>query len=159
MEATAGPAHPLRAGNDVANAIGPFNVLLEFAVDDTATGTKGMPFYVAMVGGLAIVVGLLTWGYKVMRTVGEKITRLTFTKGFAAQFGASISVLVATILGIPISTTAVLVGSVTGVGLVDGNRGVDLKLIGRIVVGWVVTLPAAGIVTALVFFLVNAIVA
>lgn len=143
----------------MANAIGPFNVLLEFAVDDTATGTKGMPFYVAMVGGLAIVVGLLTWGYKVMRTVGEKITRLTFTKGFAAQFGASISVLVATILGIPISTTAVLVGSVTGVGLVDGNRGVDLKLIGRIVVGWVVTLPAAGIVTALVFFLVNAIVA
>lgn len=114
------------------------------------------PLWVLAMGGFAIVVGVGTMGHRVMKTVGEGITRLSFTKGFAAQFGASVSVLVATVAGLPISTTAVLVGAVAGVGFVSGKGGVDLKVMGHILAGWVITLPAAGSVTALVFLAARA---
>lgn len=146
-------------GNDVANAIGPFAVIIEYQVDGAVLGGKPTPMYVTVLGGVGIVVGLATWGHRVMATVGEKITKLSFTKGYAAQFGASVSVLLATVMGLPISTTAVLIGSIAGVGLASGGQsGLDLRLLGRIVAGWIITLPGAGLVTAVAYFVLRAII-
>ncbi len=148
-------------GNDIANAIGPLSEVLLLAVtgslaqSEDATGTL---WWVTPVGGLFIVAGLVVWGRKVMETVGEKITKLTFSKGFCAQFGAATAVLVATVLGMPISTTAVLIGAIAGVGAVgDGDGGgIDVKMVGKIVAGWVVTLPIAGGVSVAIFAIVRA---
>jgi PiT family inorganic phosphate transporter len=114
-----------------------------------------LPAYVNLIGGLAIVSGLATYGRKVMTTVGGGITPLSFSKAFCAQAGASISILTATVLGLPISTTAVLVGCITGVGLTEGWRSdaVDFRLIGRIVLAWIITLPAAAITSGLIFLM------
>lgn len=143
----------------MANAIGPFAVILEYQLDGALLGDKPTPMYVTVLGGVGIVVGLATWGHRVMATVGEKITALSFTKGYSAQFGASISVLLATVLGLPISTTSVLIGSVAGVGLASGGRsGLDLRLLGRIVAGWVITIPGAGTVTALACLIFRAVI-
>lgn len=116
-----------------------------------------MPAYVNLIGGIAIVSGLATYGQKVMATVGGGITQLSFSKAFAAQFGASISILTATVLGLPISTTAVLVGCITGVGLTEGwsSNAVDFRLIGKIVLAWIITLPAAGITTGLLYLMLR----
>ena len=106
-------------------------VILQYQVDGSVDTDAGLPWYVAAVGGLAIVVGLATWGYRVMKTVGEKITPLSRAEAFSAQFGAAVSVLIATLMGLPISTTSVLIGSISGVGLVThGRDGVDVKLLG-----------------------------
>ena len=92
-----------------------------------------------------------------MQTVGGGITQLSFSKAFAAQFGASVSILTATVIGLPISTTAVLVGCITGVGLAEGSNSnaVDYKLIGKIVMAWIITLPAAGITTGLLYLMIR----
>eukprot|EP00730_Choanoeca_flexa_P011287 TRINITY_DN24355_c0_g1_i1.p1 TRINITY_DN24355_c0_g1~~TRINITY_DN24355_c0_g1_i1.p1 ORF type:complete len:498 (+),score=87.66 TRINITY_DN24355_c0_g1_i1:88-1581(+) len=143
-------------GNDVANALGPLGVIINYQRNDLAT-ILPMPAYVNVIGGVAIVTGLATYGQKVMRTVGGGITQLSFSKAFSAQFGASVSILTATVIGLPISTTAVLVGCITGVGLTDGWRSdsVDFKLIGKIVMAWIITLPAAGITSGLIYLMLR----
>jgi phosphate/sulfate permease len=142
-------------GNDVANAIGPFNAILNYSQNKLQDGSP-TPFYINLLGGVGIVVGLVTFGYRVMATVGEKITKLSMSKAFAAQYGASVSILVATVLGLPISTTAVLVGCVIGVGLADGlgRNAVDLHLVKRIMAAWVITLPVSAIITAALYELI-----
>ena len=142
-------------GNDVANAIGPFAAILNYTQDRLRDGAP-TPVYINLVGGVGIVVGLVTFGYRVMATVGEKITKLSMSKAFAAQYGASVSILVATVLGLPISTTAVLVGCVIGVGLAEGQgrNAVDLQLVKRIFMAWVITLPASAILTAAIYELI-----
>ena len=94
-------------------------------------------------GGVGIVVGLSTWGYRVIETVGKKITQLTPSRGFAAELGAASTIVVASRLGIPVSTTHILVGAVLGVGLSRGIGALDLRVVGRIIVSWVATLPIA----------------
>ena len=140
-------------GNDVGNAIGPFSACLYVYENGSLKGIESheTPILVTFFGGLGIVVGLSAFGKRVIETVGEKITRLTFSKGFAAQYGASVAVLICTSLGLPISTTSVLVGSIAGVGYADGGKGVDLKVLKRIVAGWLVTLPASGIISAIIY--------
>jgi phosphate/sulfate permease len=148
-------------GNDIANAIGPLSELLLFATTGSLDGSSSATvtlWYVTPLGGIFIVLGLSIYGKNVMKTVGSGITTLTYSKGFAAQFGAAIAVLFATVLGMPISTTAVLIGSIAGVGISDGQgrKSVDLKTVGKIVAGWIVTLPIAGALSAIIFVIVRA---
>jgi len=109
------------------------------------------------VGGLGIVVGLATWGYKVIRTIGHNITEMTPSRGFAAEFGAACTVLVASRLGLPVSTTHVLVGAVVGVGFAQGLGALNLKTVRQILYSWVATVPAAAVVSALIFVVLKAV--
>ena len=105
------------------------------------------------IGGIGIVFGLATWGYRVMETVGKRITELTPSRGFAAQLAAATTIVLASRLGIPISTTHTLVGAVLGVGLARGINAVDLRVVGKIVASWIATLPiAAGLSIFFYFF-------
>ena len=120
--------------NDVANATGPIAACLGYM-------GKAVPVWILVIGGFGIVLGIATWGYKVIETIGEKITGLTHTRGFAAQFSTATTVLCASYLGMPISTTHTIVGSVIGVGLTGGLASVDLRVVGRIIASWISTVP------------------
>jgi len=138
--------------NDVANAIGPLAAVVHVARDLDVTGKSPVEPWMLGVGGIGIVFGLATWGYRVMETVGKKITELTPSRGFAAELGAATTIVLASRLGIPVSTTHVLVGSVLGVGLARGIGVLDLRVVGRILVSWVVTLPVAAILSVFFFY-------
>ena len=129
--------------NDVANAIGPLAAVVHFAGGGKIAGSAPVPLWLLALGGVGIVVGLGTYGYKVIRAIGEKITEITPTRGFAAQFSTASTVLVCSLMGLPISTTFVLVGAVMGVGLARGFGALDLKVIRRIFASWVVTIPVS----------------
>jgi PiT family inorganic phosphate transporter len=103
------------------------------------------------IGGIGIAVGIMTWGYRVIRTLGSKITKLTNTRGFAVDFGAATTVLVASKLGMPISTTHTVVGAIIGVGLARGLEAVDLRIIKKIVASWLITVPIAAVTCALIY--------
>lgn len=140
--------------NDVANGIGPMAAVLSAVQSGGDIGQKaGLPIWVLAVGGTGIVVGLATMGYKVMQTIGTKITELTPTRGYCATLAAATTVVLASKTGLPVSTTQIAVGAVMGVGLARGVGAIDLRVIGNIVVSWVVTLPAGGILAAAFFFL------
>ncbi len=128
--------------NDVANAIGPLGAV----VSVIRTGVIGLkatvPIWVLALGGIGIVIGLATWGWRVIETVGKKITELTPSRGFSAEFGAAVTIVVASRLGLPISTTHTLVGAVMGVGLAGGIAALNLNAIRQIIGSWVVTIPA-----------------
>ncbi|MBN2111131.1 MAG: inorganic phosphate transporter [Methanosarcinaceae archaeon] len=133
--------------NDVANAVGPLYAglhALELA------GTT-IPLWVMVLGGIGMVFGLATWGYRVIETIGTKITELTPTRGFSAEFATASVVVLHSFSSLPISTTHTLVGSVIGVGLAGGLAAVDLSVIWKIVVSWIVTVPVAALTSALVF--------
>ena len=110
-----------------------------------------------MVGALGIVIGLATYGWRVILTVGSKITELTPSRGFAAELGASATVVIASGTGLPISTTHTLVGAVLGVGFARGIGALNLRVIGTIFASWLVTLPAGAGLAILFFFLFKAI--
>lgn len=130
--------------NDVANATGPIAAALGYM-------GKEAPVWVLFIGALGISVGFATWGYRVIETVGKKITELTFTRGFSAEFATATTVLLASYLGMPISTTHTLVGSVIGVGLAGGISSVNLKIIQRIVASWLLTVPIACILSIAIY--------
>ena len=98
-----------------------------------------------------MVIGMATWGYKVVETIGSKITELTPTRGFSAEFATASVVLLHSYSSLPISTTHTLVGSVIGVGLAGGLAAVDLRVIWRIVSSWIATVPIAALTSALIF--------
>lgn len=135
--------------NDVANAVGPLGAALK--VMGVAGTETGIPIWVLVMGGLGMVVGMATWGYKVVLTIGSKITELTPTRGFSAQFATASVVLLHSYSSLPISTTHTLVGSVIGVGLAGGIAAVDLRVIWRIISSWVATVPIAALTSALIF--------
>ncbi|MDZ7290015.1 MAG: inorganic phosphate transporter [candidate division KSB1 bacterium] len=138
--------------NDVANAIGP----LAAAVDVLKTGFVAMeasvPIWMLALGGLGIVVGLATWGWRVIETIGKKITELTPTRGFSAEFGAAMTIVIASKIGLPISTTHTLVGAVLGIGLARGLGALNLRIVRDIIVSWIVTIPAGAILAVLFFY-------
>jgi PiT family inorganic phosphate transporter len=146
--------------NDVANAIGPMAAIYEIA-----SSTEGVlspnqvdvPIGLLLLGGAGITVGIATWGYKVMDTIGKKITHITPSRGFAAEFGAATTVLIFSMpfLAVPISTTHTLVGAVVGVGLAGGASSVDFRVFGKIAASWVASLPFAGF-GAIVFYILFA---
>ncbi len=138
--------------NDVANGIGPLAAVISIVSSGGEVMQKSaMPIWILMVGGTGIVVGLVTMGYKVMLTVGTKITELTPSRGFCAELAAASTVVLASRTGIPVSTTHILVGAVLGVGLARGIGALDLRVVLNIIISWVVTLPA-GALMAMVFF-------
>jgi PiT family inorganic phosphate transporter len=129
--------------NDVANAIGPVASIVPLAQGIEIGAKVEVPTWLLLLGGVGIAVGCMTWGRRVMRTVGSRITSLTNTRGFSVDFGAATTVLVASKLGLPISTSHTVVGAVIGVGIARGLEAVDLSVIRKIVVSWLLTLPIA----------------
>ncbi|WP_340819545.1 inorganic phosphate transporter [Methanolobus sp. WCC4] len=133
--------------NDVANAVGP----LYAGLHSLEMAGLQIPIWVMAVGGVGMVIGLATWGYRVIETIGTRITELTPTRGFSAEFATASVVVLHSYSSLPISTTHTLVGSVIGVGLAGGLAAVDLSVIGKIIVSWVVTVPIAALTSALLF--------
>ncbi len=127
--------------NDVANAIGPVAAVLGVMKTQSLASTATVPSWLLALGGAGIVIGLATWGWRVIETVGKKITELTPTRGFSAEFGAAATILLASKLGLPISTTHALIGSVLGVGMVHGVKALNQQVLKEIVVSWAVTIP------------------
>jgi phosphate/sulfate permease len=114
-----------------------------------------VPAWILLVGGLGIVIGLATWGWRVMLTIGKKITELTPSRGFSAEFSAAITIILASKLGIPISTTHTLVGAVLGVGMARGFTALNLKILRNIVISWVITIPVGAIGVIIVFYILK----
>jgi PiT family inorganic phosphate transporter len=140
--------------NDVANGIGPMAAVVSIIDSGGQVAQKAaLPLWILALGGLGIVVGLATMGYRVMQTIGTRITELTPTRGYCATLAAASTVVLASKTGLPVSTTHIAVGAVMGVGLARGIGAVDLRVVGNIVISWLVTLPAGAILAALFFFL------
>lgn len=137
--------------NDVANAIGPLSAALHIFQTGSVSLNSEVPAWVLALGGFGIVVGLATWGWRVIETIGRKITELTPTRGFAAEFGAATTILIASRLGMPISTTHTLVGAVIGVGLARGIEALNIGMTKDIVASWIITLPAGALTAVLVY--------
>lgn len=143
--------------NDVANAIGPLAAVIGIATTGNVAADSPLPIWVLVIGGGGIVIGLATYGKRVIATVGEKITQLTPSRGFAAELAAATTIVIASGTGIPISTTQVLVGAVLGVGLARGIEAIDLRVVARIMVSWVVTIPAGAFLAIVFFFIFRAV--
>lgn len=143
--------------NDVANAIGPVAAVLDIIKNGVISDTAVIPSYLLAFGGLGIVIGLATWGWRVIETIGKKITELTPTRGFCAEFGAATTILVASKLGLPVSTTHCLVGAVFGVGLARGIKALNLNMIRDIILSWFVTIPASAAMSIVLYFILKAI--
>jgi len=139
--------------NDVANAIGPLAAIYSIVESGGLIGAKSaLPIWILLVGGAGIVIGLITYGHKVIATIGTGITQLTPSRGFAATLAAAATVVIASGTGIPVSTTQVLVGAVLGVGLARGMAALDTRVINKIFLSWIVTLPAGAFMSILFFF-------
>ena len=137
--------------NDVANAVGPLAAVVSI-LDGGVVGMKvAMPIWILGLGGGFIVFGLMVWGYRVMATVGENITDITPSRGFCATFGAASVVLICSKMGLPISTTHTLVGSIIGVGLARGLPTLNLGIIKMIFISWVTTIPFTAIISMIFF--------
>lgn len=143
--------------NDVANAVGPLAAVISISATGGEIMQKSpMPWWVLVLGGGGIVVGLATYGFKVIATIGRKITHLTPSRGFAAELGAATTVVFASGFGLPISTTHTLVGAVLGVGLARGMAAINLRMVRTIFISWLVTLPAGASLSVLFFFIFKA---
>jgi len=138
--------------NDVANAVGPMAAVISVIQSGEVSAKAAVAPWVLLVGGIGIVVGLATYGYKVIQTIGKKITELTPSRGFAAEMSAAATVVIASGIGMPVSTTHTLVGAVLGVGLARGIGALNLRVIGSIFASWVITLPAGAGLSILFFF-------
>lgn len=138
--------------NDVANAVGPMAAVISTAQTGMVASKSALPGWVLLLGGIGIVIGLATFGYKVIATVGKKITELTPSRGFAAEIAAAGTVVLASFTGIPISTTHTLVGAILGVGFARGIGAIDMRVVGNIFMSWVVTLPAGAFLAILFFY-------
>ena len=139
--------------NDVANAVGPLAAIVSVVQSggDIAS-VSVMPWWILLVGGIGIIAGLAMLGYKVIETIGKNITELTPSRGFAAELAAATTVVLASGTGLPISTTHTLVGAVLGVGLARGLSAIDLNVVGRIIISWIVTLPVGAGLSIIFFF-------
>ena len=141
--------------NDVASGIGPMAAAIQIIeTRAVSTGSAVTPFML-LLGGIGIAVGVATYGYKVMATIGSKITQLTPTRGYAATVAASIVVVAASGMGLPVSTTHIAVGSVIGVGIARGIGALDMRVIGGIFLSWLITVPVAGVLAAIIFHILR----
>ena len=133
--------------NDRSNAIGPMAAVYQvLSSGGELSSSAPVPLWLVLLGSAGIAIGVMTWGWRVMDTIGHKITDITPTRGFAAEFGAATTILIFSMpfLAVPVSTTHTLVGAVVGVGLAGGAKAVDFRVFGKIVSSWVASLPAAG---------------
>jgi PiT family inorganic phosphate transporter len=139
--------------NDVANAVGPLAAVVHILKTGTVQMQVGVPFWVLALGGTGIIFGLATYGYKVMHTVGSDITEITPSRGVAADIAATATVLACTRLKLPISTTHTLVGAIMGIGLARGLAGINRGVVRKIFTSWIITVPAAAVVSILLFII------
>ncbi len=137
--------------NNVGNAVGPIVLIIQ-----NTFGNSGLPFFLRneillLVGGGGLALGISTWGYKVIKTIGFKLTSLTNTRGFSVSFGGATTMLVASMVGMPISTSHTVVGAVLGVGFARGVEALDLSVIKRIVISWLITVPIAATTSVVLY--------
>jgi PiT family inorganic phosphate transporter len=137
--------------NDVANAVGPLAAVVSILKSGTVAMKVAMPPWILALGGGFIVLGLLIWGRRVMETIGKNITEITPSRGFCATFAGATVVLICSKMGLPVSTTHTLVGSVIGVGLARGLTTLNLGIVKEIVISWVATLPFTALLAAILF--------
>ena len=138
--------------NDVANAIGPLAGAISIIQTGEISSQVGVSPWLLMLGGAGIVVGLATFGYRVMHTIGSTITEISPSRGVAADLGTMVTVLVCSRMGLPVSTTHTLVGAIIGVGLARGITAINLRTVYSIFASWILTLPIVAILTMLFFF-------
>ena len=143
--------------NDVANAVGPLAAVVSTAKTGLINAKSPLETWILFLGGIGIVIGLATYGRRVIATVGEKITHLTPSRGFAAELAASSTIVVASATGLPISTTHTLVGAVLGVGMARGLSAINLNVVRGIFTSWLVTIPAGAALSVLFFYILKAI--
>ena len=143
--------------NDVANAIGPVAAIVSVAQSGQVLQSAPLPIWILMLGGIGIVIGLATYGRRVIATVGSHITALTPSRGFSAELAAAFTIVVASGTGMPVSTTHVLVGAVLGVGMARGISAINLGVVGRIFLSWVITVPAGACLSIVFFFILKAV--
>jgi len=144
--------------NDRSNAIGPMAAVYQVLSNDgQLEAVANVPTWLVLLGSIGIAVGVVTWGWRVMETIGSKITDITPTRGFAATFGAATTVLIFSMpfLAVPVSTTHTLVGAVVGVGLAGGAKAVDFRVFGKIIASWLASLPAAGFGSIVIYVAVS----
>ncbi len=140
-----------QGANDVANAIGPLAVIY-FLVKTGGVGANvPVPVFLLFFGGIGIACGIGMAGHRVMDTIGKKITTLTNTRGFSVDFAAATTVMLASKMGLPVSTTHAAVGGVMGVGLARGIEAVNFRIIFKIILYWILTVPAAAITSIVIF--------
>jgi len=139
--------------NDVANAVGPLAAVVEIVKNNSLPGKVSVNIWFLVLGGVGITVGLATFGYRVMRLVGTKVTEITPSRGVAADLSGMITVLACSKMGLPISTTHTLVGAIIGVGLARGIAGIDRKIVGSIFASWIITIPIASGLTVLLYLI------
>jgi len=144
-----------QGANDVANAIGPLAVIYFLVKTGTVGGKVGVPVFLLLFGGIGIACGIGMAGHRVMETIGTKITTLTNTRGFSVDFAAATTVLVASKMGLPVSTTHAAVGGVLGVGLARGIEAVNFGIVFKIMLYWVLTVPAAALTSMVIFKLLQ----
>ncbi|MDP3814501.1 inorganic phosphate transporter [Pseudomonas sp.] len=146
--------------NDVANAVGPLAAIvgvIQSGGDLTIGAKSAVPGWVLLLGAVGIVIGLATYGYKVIATIGREITELTPSRGFAAELATATTVVGASAIGLPVSTTHTLVGAVLGIGIARGIGALNLGVIGSIFMSWIITLPAGAGLSILFFFILRGI--
>jgi PiT family inorganic phosphate transporter len=144
--------------NDVANAIGPLAAVVSIVNNGGEIAKKAaLTWWILPLGGLGIVAGLALFGHRVIKTIGNGITHLTPSRGFAAELAAACTVVIASGTGLPISTTQTLVGAVLGVGMARGIAAINMHVVRNIVISWVVTLPAGAGLSIIFFFILKAI--
>jgi phosphate/sulfate permease len=142
-------------GNDVGNAVGPLSTILGIHETGEVKDVPDIPYWALFVGAAGFIIGIITMGSLTIKTVGTKITTLTPSKSFATQIGAAVAVLGSSALKLPVSTSHCLVGAVLGIGLVQwflGTGEVNARVLSRIVLAWVVTIPIAMICTLVVYW-------
>lgn len=140
-----------QGANDVANAIGPLAVIYFLVKTGGVAATIPVPFFLLMFGGIGIACGIAMAGHRVMDTLGNKITTLTNTRGFSVDFAAATTVLAASKMGLPVSTTHAAVGGVLGVGLAHGFEAVNFTIVFQIMIYWVLTVPASALTSMVIF--------
>ena len=145
--------------NDVSNAIGPLAIVINIINHGGKIITNSpLPVWILILGAAGIVFGLTTYGYKVMRTIGRHITELTPSRGFAAELATATTIVLASVTGLPCSTTQTLVGGVLGVGLARGIGALNLSVIRNVFMSWIITLPAGAILSMLLYSLLRLII-
>lgn len=141
--------------NDISNAIAPLVAINNIGLGPSMIGAQHVPLWILLLGISGVIFGLLVWGHRVIETVGTQITELTATKGFSVSVATSFTVLVASNLGCPISTTHTLIGAILGVGLARGIEALNLSVIKRILLSWLVTFPIGALFACLCYPLIS----
>ena len=137
--------------NDVANSIATFATIYSIYLHETVSTKTQVPIWLLLMGGIGIVSGLATWGYKIIDRIGSELTKITASRGFIIELSASLTILLASRLEMPVSTTHCQVGSIIGCGIGDNKNNIKWKYIKNIILSWVVTLPVTGLISAAIF--------